>query len=76
MKKKKKASGGPLSWRKEANRVSFMAKVWSNPRYVFDCAAEVRKILIGGQGPSSNERDLILRLLLSWGLTRFYTSDA
>lgn len=39
---KNKVSGGPLSWRKGANRVSFMAKVWSNPRYVADCAAEVK----------------------------------
>lgn len=69
---KNKASGGPLSWRKEANRVSFMAKVWSHPRYVVDCGAEVGEICIGGQGPYLNERGL--RLLLSWGLTLFYTS--
>lgn len=48
---KNKASGGPLSWRKEANRVSFMAKVWSNPRYVV-VQQRLEKYALGAKDPT------------------------
>lgn len=45
---KNKVGHGPLSWREEAKRASFMAKAWSNPRYVVDCGGEVEEICLGG----------------------------
>lgn len=53
-----------MSWRKEANMASFVARVWSDALCVVDCWEEVGEICIRGQGVYLNERDLILRLHL------------